>query len=314
MRDRTKARNYSPEREEFRREHERRRKWGLMYRHAEKLRRLDDRAREQELPGWLHADRQDHRHDPTGCRTSDPARVERNHPAPISPSTAAPTGAARVNALPRPGASAGTRVPAGMGVAANSDGSPNTTTPANGSVSTSTPANSDGSPSTNAAADQDHRVARSAHDQAGASADQDGTRDRGADGGEDVADHLTAIKRATLTNPPTSTHRQHNRPTRGTSPGPARRHPPHYLTACSPCAPRRSPALDHSREGTTGRSPPQPVIPFRHRPHRRAARSRKQFGNPSRAGKCAFAATYATGCDVRAGQIQRYALAASGEP
>ena len=56
MRDRTKSRNYSPEREEFRREHELRRKWGLMYRHAEKLRRLDDRAREQELPDWLRGD------------------------------------------------------------------------------------------------------------------------------------------------------------------------------------------------------------------------------------------------------------------
>jgi len=40
MRDRTKSRNYSPERDEFRRDHERRRYWGLKRRHAEKLRRL----------------------------------------------------------------------------------------------------------------------------------------------------------------------------------------------------------------------------------------------------------------------------------
>ncbi len=37
MRDRTKARNYSPAKEEFRREHARRRRWGLARRHAQKL-------------------------------------------------------------------------------------------------------------------------------------------------------------------------------------------------------------------------------------------------------------------------------------
>src|SRR5689334_14742915 len=40
MRDRTKARNYSAERDEFRRDHERRRAFGLQRRHATKLRRL----------------------------------------------------------------------------------------------------------------------------------------------------------------------------------------------------------------------------------------------------------------------------------
>jgi hypothetical protein len=40
MRDRTAARNYSPERDEFRREHERHRAWGLIQRHNERLRRL----------------------------------------------------------------------------------------------------------------------------------------------------------------------------------------------------------------------------------------------------------------------------------
>jgi len=40
MRDRTRSRNYSPERDEFRREHERRRYWGLQRRHAEKLRSI----------------------------------------------------------------------------------------------------------------------------------------------------------------------------------------------------------------------------------------------------------------------------------
>jgi len=40
MRDRTASRNYSPERDEFRREHERHRTWGLVQRHGERLRRL----------------------------------------------------------------------------------------------------------------------------------------------------------------------------------------------------------------------------------------------------------------------------------
>lgn len=42
MRDRTAARNYSPERDEFRREHERHRAWGLIQRHGERRRRLRD--------------------------------------------------------------------------------------------------------------------------------------------------------------------------------------------------------------------------------------------------------------------------------
>src|SRR4051794_9862317 len=37
MRDRTKARNYWAGREEFRRDHERHRRWGLLRRHARKL-------------------------------------------------------------------------------------------------------------------------------------------------------------------------------------------------------------------------------------------------------------------------------------
>jgi hypothetical protein len=40
MRDRTASRNYSAARDEFRREHERHRAWGLQRRHAEKLRRI----------------------------------------------------------------------------------------------------------------------------------------------------------------------------------------------------------------------------------------------------------------------------------
>jgi hypothetical protein len=42
MRDRTAKRNYSPAAEEFRREHERHRKWGKDRRHAERLRQLHE--------------------------------------------------------------------------------------------------------------------------------------------------------------------------------------------------------------------------------------------------------------------------------
>jgi hypothetical protein len=43
MRDRTRSRRYSPANEQFRREHARRRSWGLARRHAEKLRRARER-------------------------------------------------------------------------------------------------------------------------------------------------------------------------------------------------------------------------------------------------------------------------------
>lgn len=55
MRDRTAARNYSPEGEKFRREHERHRAWGLKRRHAEKLRRIRDSGRQSpEKPLDVH--------------------------------------------------------------------------------------------------------------------------------------------------------------------------------------------------------------------------------------------------------------------
>ena len=49
MRDRTASRNYSPERDEFRREHERHRAWGLERRHAERMRQLE--AKRRAAPG-----------------------------------------------------------------------------------------------------------------------------------------------------------------------------------------------------------------------------------------------------------------------
>src|SRR4051812_25894485 len=47
MRDRTASRSYSPAAEEFRREHERHREWGLKRRHANRLRHLRDISRDQ---------------------------------------------------------------------------------------------------------------------------------------------------------------------------------------------------------------------------------------------------------------------------
>ena len=44
MRDRTRSRRYSPAKEQFRREHERHRAWGLKRRHAGRLRHVRDRA------------------------------------------------------------------------------------------------------------------------------------------------------------------------------------------------------------------------------------------------------------------------------
>jgi hypothetical protein len=51
MRDRTASRNYSAEREEFRRTHKRHRDWGLAQRYAAKTRRLRDAARDRSTDG-----------------------------------------------------------------------------------------------------------------------------------------------------------------------------------------------------------------------------------------------------------------------
>jgi hypothetical protein len=49
MRDRSRSRRYSPANEQFRREHARHRAWGLARRHAEKLRRAQERRDEAAL-------------------------------------------------------------------------------------------------------------------------------------------------------------------------------------------------------------------------------------------------------------------------
>ncbi len=50
MRDRTKARNYSAAADDFRREHQRHREWGLVQRHARKWCRLHGDAPMPPLP------------------------------------------------------------------------------------------------------------------------------------------------------------------------------------------------------------------------------------------------------------------------
>jgi hypothetical protein len=60
MRDRTRSRNYSPAKEQFRREHARHRDWGLARRHAEKLRRLHGNT----APATTVDDRRDGRDGP----------------------------------------------------------------------------------------------------------------------------------------------------------------------------------------------------------------------------------------------------------
>jgi hypothetical protein len=61
MRDRTASRNYSPERDEFRRDHERHRSWGLARRHADRLRRVRETRpprRDDRLPDSAAVDRE----------------------------------------------------------------------------------------------------------------------------------------------------------------------------------------------------------------------------------------------------------------
>jgi len=91
MRDRTRSRNYSPERDEFRRDHERRRYWGLKRRHAEKLRQLHG--------------------DPTRPATP-PANDDQPRPTPTPPPPAAPAPTAAIPPPVSPDPSVPARQPA----------------------------------------------------------------------------------------------------------------------------------------------------------------------------------------------------------
>jgi hypothetical protein len=109
MRDRTAARNYSPEREEFRREHARHRAWGLIQRHNTRLRRLhgsssaspaadahDNRRQETAYGGgYIPVSPIDHSASPSApvpgpARTSAPAPASAPASAPAAASGSAP--------------------------------------------------------------------------------------------------------------------------------------------------------------------------------------------------------------------------------
>ena len=103
MRDRTASRSYSPEAEEFRRIHEKRRAWGLQRRHAEKLRRAREQLRDPgpametsegrparpitpakpipPLPAATHSPRANTLSTP-GKTTPEPTKIPRSLPSP----------------------------------------------------------------------------------------------------------------------------------------------------------------------------------------------------------------------------------------
>jgi hypothetical protein len=107
MRDRARSRNYSAAREEFRREHERHRAWGLQRRHAEKLRRL----RGSEHAPTIESGRPQPAEPPTRASTPGALRPASTRNAPVMPQ--------------RPAGSLGSAAPLGsvvplLSVAANS--------------------------------------------------------------------------------------------------------------------------------------------------------------------------------------------------
>lgn len=128
MRDRTRSRRYSPQREEFRREHERRRAWGLVRRHAERLRRVrdrpaDPRPADPQPAGHLPADSWRADSQPVsqpailelaGSTRADPRpagrRLTSPGPASIRPAASRPSGPrAAPSAASRPSLSAASR-------------------------------------------------------------------------------------------------------------------------------------------------------------------------------------------------------------
>lgn len=84
MRDRTASRRYSPEREAFRREHERHRVWGLARRHADRLRHARSRPSE---PAAEPADNP--REEAQPARAAEPCSPHPGAAEPCSPSPSA---------------------------------------------------------------------------------------------------------------------------------------------------------------------------------------------------------------------------------
>jgi len=101
MRDRTASRNYSPDRDEFRREHERHRAWGLARRHAERLRRLRRIPQDPPTANTTEESPQDRTRDPspspspasepTPCQQATRPAPGGNHPTGQDPSRGHPT-------------------------------------------------------------------------------------------------------------------------------------------------------------------------------------------------------------------------------
>ena len=102
MRDRTAGRNYSAERDAFRREHEKHRAWGLQQRHAAKLRRLQ-RDRSVSLAG--PAKREDHTRAAMPVRRP-PARPTEPPQAPSAQTPSAQAPSAQAPAAQAPAAQA----------------------------------------------------------------------------------------------------------------------------------------------------------------------------------------------------------------
>ncbi|MET8154002.1 hypothetical protein, partial [Actinoplanes sp. NPDC005259] len=76
MRDRTASRNYSPERDQFRRDHERHRRWGLTQRHARRLRQLRDQHDDHAAPDPTEP----HTTNPPPTRATGPIHIEQTSP------------------------------------------------------------------------------------------------------------------------------------------------------------------------------------------------------------------------------------------
>jgi hypothetical protein len=76
MRDRTASRSYSPERDQFRREHERHRAWGLIQRHGQRVRHLRNSACAPRSATTPEHHRQDHAPAPAPAPAQAPAPVQ----------------------------------------------------------------------------------------------------------------------------------------------------------------------------------------------------------------------------------------------
>ena len=95
MRDRTKARNYSPEAENFRRVHEGHREWGLRQRYARKARRLANSTRDVVAPTTTSEYRTDKPPGGSPVATPAPARPPKPAAPDPAPSPRRPTGPGR---------------------------------------------------------------------------------------------------------------------------------------------------------------------------------------------------------------------------